>query len=342
MEKVNVADYLPEKSRVLISNQKQLLQQAVSKTGSQYKLAKYMGVYQSTVRSWLLCNSRLTSEKLNTIKKLLEEADVKNIKFETHKRTPVKISAIQISSEFAWFTGIRDGDRDEDKYSVGVGTTDSEIAIEFKNTLLKLFNLEENELYCIVTSPNQELSKTEKENIQETYSKELGLPKEIIRVKPRGKNERNKKYHTAVRYYNKLLKDIISNIENDFAKIIKNSSEQVQGSYVAGLIDSEGTVKDSGRIVIEMRPKSYMQLKLASEILENLKIKYNFVEDKKYNLVRLTIYPNSLILKFCNPVHKRKRAKLYNVLGMGQGFPLQAYLSGGSRGLRRPLRNRNN
>ena len=142
--------------------------------------------------------------------------------------------------------------------------------------------------------------------------------------------------------YNGLLKSIVSNIENNFEEIIKNSSKEVQGSYVAGLIDSEGTVKDSGRIVIEMRPKSHSKLSLASKILENLEINHSLIEDKKYNLIRLTIYPNTFILKFCNPIHKRKKAKLFNALGMGQGFPLQAYLSGGSRGLRRPLRNRSN
>lgn len=309
MEKISIIDYLPEKSRVSLTNQKEIMEKAISKAGNQQNLAKQLNVFQTTISSWMLCKTRINNSALLKIQQLLKENDLKT-KYETHKRTPIKISEIQVSPQFLWFIGVRDGDRDEDKYSVGVGTTDPEIAIEFKNSLLKLFNLEKNKLYCIITSPNQFLTETEKIKIKELYSKELELPEEIIRIKPRGKNERNKRYHIVVRYYNKLMKDIVRNIENDFAEIIKNSSKEIQGAYVAGLIDSEGTVKDSGRIIIEMRPKSYKCLKIASDILENLDIKHKLIEDKKYNLIRLTIYPNPFILKFCKPVLERKRAKL--------------------------------
>jgi hypothetical protein len=77
-----------------------------------------------------------------------------------------------------------------------------------------------------------------------------------------------------------------------------------------------------------MRPKSIEVLKLASQILKNLEINHKLVEDNKYNLVRLTIYPDPKIVKYCNPIHRRKRSILSNTLGMGQGFPSKVYLLG--------------
>ncbi len=309
-EKILLDKYLPANTRISIEEQTRLIERAVKKAETQQKLAEYLCVAQQTIAGWKSGKARLTADKFEKMKQLLNETKIEKVCYETHKRTAIKISEIRVSREFTWFVAIRYGDRDEDEYSVGVGTTDVEIAVEFIRVLGDLFNLQKDGLYCAVTSPKEELSTIEKEEIKKIFSCKLGLPEEVIRVKPRGKQERNKKFHIAVRYYNKLLKSVVSGIENDFNKIIKKSDKEIQGAYISGLIDSEGTVKDSGRVVIEMRPKSYNTLKLASEILENLDIRHSFAEDKKYDLVRLTIYPNPFILKFCRPIHLRKRAKL--------------------------------
>ena len=155
----------------------------------------------------------------------------------------------------------------------------------------------------------------------------FGIQPEIIRVVPKSKKENHKKDYVVIRYYNKLLKTVVKKFEKDFNRIIINSEIQCQINYIKGLIDSDGTIKDSGRIVIEMRPESYEALNLASILLNNLKIYNKFVVDEKYNLIRLTIYPNFNFLNFCEPIHMDKRNKVSTILGRGQGFHDNIYWS---------------
>lgn len=265
------------------------------------------------MNDWKDERSRVTLGLYLRMKNILHEQIPECIPAQTHKRNAIKTSTLEISEKSAWVLGMRDGDRDEDEYSIGIGTSTPEIATEFIKSLESILNLEAKELWCQITVPKNILSPRESKRVRLGYSETLNLPLGTIRVRPRGPTENHRKNHMVIRYYNKLTKTVLQNMDSTFRSKLTCSDLSIQGSYLKGLIDSEGIVKDSGRIVIEMRQKSFDILELAAKISQNLGLRYNLVKDDKHNIARLTIYgPVSTIIEFSEPFHVDKSKKLRN------------------------------
>lgn len=306
----NILDYVPEEARLHIpSGQQKIITAALSRMKSEQKLADYLNVSRGTVNDWKHGRTRITFGPYKKLKSMLNEKMPDYIAVQTHKRKSIKTPAIEISPLLAWVFGLRKGDRDEDEYSVGIGTSDLEIAQTFINAIKHIMRVQPGEFWCMVTAPKDFISPQEKTRIKNIYSRLLDLSPHTIRACSRGRNERHKKYHIIIRYYNRLARILLDNIEQEFNFHLLQYNTAVQAYYLKGLIDSEGTVRDSGKIDIVMRPND--SLELCSKIAKNLKLRYRFVRDEKHNLIILTLYgPASLLVAHCNPVHKMKSEKL--------------------------------
>lgn len=307
---IKITDFLPETTKIFIPfEQGRIVRECIIKFTTEQKLANYLGISRSRVNDWKFERSRINLNYFIKMKEILKEEIPEEFQFQTHKRNSLKISKFEITPKISWLIGIRDGDKDEDEYSIGVGTSDPEIAIEFIEILRSCFKVETNELWCQITIPKYEINGMEKMKTKNEYSKILGIPQEIIRVYPKDKSGKHKKHHITVRYFNKLVKTLFNSFENWFKNNILSFDEYVQGGYVKGLIDSEGTIRDCKRIAIEMRPTPIFQL--TSEILNNLSIENRFYERKNRNLCGIVIYgPLEKVMKFCCPIHKNKRNKI--------------------------------
>ena len=318
MPSLKVSEYLPEKTKVSAPGlQCKVVSLAVRRFGSDQKLADFLNTSRSRINDWKFERTRMDFGSLRKLCRMVGESIPEHVQAESHKRTALKVSEIQVSPELSWFIGIRDGDRDEDAYSLGIGTSDIEIAQEFVRVLCNLFGVKASDLWYQVKVPDR--SRLERGG---DCAAKLGCKANVKVKTPR---ERYKTEHMTVRYLNGAAKALVSNIEVDFERILLGADAYVQGAYVKGLIDSEGTVKESGRIVVVMRRVSMGRLKLASRILENLGMRHNFVDDKKNDLITLTIYPNRKILEFCMPVHRGKSWRLSTALGLEQEFHGNVY-----------------
>ncbi len=309
---LRISDFMPRNVKIFLPNeQRRVLLESVDKFGSEDRLARYIGVSRSRINDWKFERSRIDLGYYIKLKEILSESIDDNFHFQTHKRNGIKISQIKMSKELSWLLGFRQGDRDEDKYSIGIGTSDPEIAIEFIRILRNLIKNGPEELWCQITVPKDKIKSEDVIETKERYSIKLGLPRDNIRVRPRGRTERHKRYHIVIRYYNMLIKRLFINIEREFDRKLQSLEPRTQGQYLKGLIDSEGTIYNSGRIVITMRPSKCLDTAYA--ISKRLVLDSRFYEYPERNFCSLVIYgPASLIMNLCYPVHNGKACKLRN------------------------------
>lgn len=314
-------NFLSPNTKIYIpGEQRRVVKKCVHIFGSEQKLANEIGVSRSRINDWKFERSRIDYGHFLNMKKQLNEDVPESIEFQTHKRSILKISVLEITPELAWVFGFRQGDRDEDIYSIGIGTSDPEIAIEFIRIVTSILNLETKELWCQVSVPKNLVTENEALEVQMKYSKILKIPQETIRVRPRGRTERHKKYHITVRYYNMLIKRLFVKFEKRFIEVLTSLNDKVLGAYVKGLIDSEGCVTPSGAIDIQMRPSNCILI--SSEILKIIGIRHKIHYYPHRDRQTLRIYgPVTRILELCCPIHKKKHHKLLNstqLLRMGQ------------------------
>ena len=176
-----------------------------------------------------------------------------------------------------------------------------------------VFGVSPNELWYQVVLPQNHASETLIRKKRGEFASFFGANRDVIRVRTRGSRERHMKEYVTIRYYNKSFRMAINNVEMDFRASVLNYELDVQGGYLMGLIDSEGTVKHSGRIVIEMRPKSSGIIMTAAKLASSLGLDNSTSKDAKRDVIRLTIYgPASKVIKYCKPIHKAKRNMIIN------------------------------
>ena len=108
-----------------------------------------------------------------------------------------------------------------------------------------------------------------------------------------------------------LIRNLLDRVEGYFEDNISLIDKEITGAYIKGLIDSEGHIYNSGRIVISMRPTPCLEL--ASGILDNIGIKHRIYEYPHFNMNSLTIYgPINQLIELCCPVIERKSNVLLN------------------------------
>jgi len=311
-QEVKISEFLPETTKIYIpKEQGNVIEHCVRKFGSEQKLADHLGISRSRVNDWKFERSRIDFGYYVKMKELLSHKIQSELQFQTHKRSKLKTNKIKLSPEISWLIGIRDGDRDEDEYCVGVGASYPEIIIEFMRILENHFKLKKDEFYCSVTVPKYKINEKDRQETRKKYSRILGLPKDTIRVYPKDKAGKHKLYHVTLRYYNKLVKDFFNNFEEWFKGNVNKFDKYTQCGYVKGLIDSEGTVYDSGRTVIAMKSTAYEILAFTSEILKEMNIRFNLIKCDNFDRSKLTIYgPAYKLLELCCPVHDNKRNKM--------------------------------
>lgn len=309
-QEIKISEFLPETTKIFIpGEQGKVVGNCVREFGSEQNLANHLGISRSRVNDWKFERSRIDFGYFIKMKELLKQKIPREFQFQTHKRNMFKISNFILSPKISWLIGVRDGDRDEDEYCIGVGVSDPEILIEFIEILKEYFKLNKNELHCHITAPKYKITDSEKERVRIKYSSILGIPKDIIRVYAKDKTGKHKKYHITIRYYNKLIKAFFNNFEKWFKNNISKFDNQTQGGYVKGLIDSEGTIRDYKRVAIEMRPSPILQF--LGKVLDNLQLEHKFFEYKKKNVQTIVIYgPHDKLIKLSCPIHNLKRGKL--------------------------------
>ncbi|MBL7169468.1 MAG: hypothetical protein ISS48_00435 [Candidatus Aenigmarchaeota archaeon] len=309
-QEVKIKEFLPETTKIFVpKEQRNVVENCVRGFGSEQNLANHLGISRSRVNDWKFERSRIDMGYFVKMKEMLKEEITAEFQFQTHKRNGLNVCNFEMTPKISWLIGIRDGDRDEDEYCIGVGTSDPEIATEFIEILESVFKLRRNELHCQITVPKYSINEKEKQTTKIEYSRILDLPKNIIRVYPKDKQGKHKRYHITKRYYNKLIKAFFNNFERWFKENITSFDDYVQGGYVKGLIDSEGTVRDYKRVAIEMRPSPIINF--LDKVLDNLKLEHKFFEYKKKNVQTIVIYgPIDKIIKLSCPIHNNKREKL--------------------------------
>ncbi len=322
-------EFLPDESRLdNLNYQKEFIQKLV-RNSTEKEVAKIVGVKRNTVNDWKFGRTRIDFGSFRKLHEVFRVDIPNNLKFQTNKRNELDISNLKVCPELLWLIGVRLGDRNEDDYSIGLGSSDKEMILEFVDCLQSLFKTPKESLWYEIRIPPKLSIKAS--GVRKEFSDFVGIREDKIKVRCSEYTAKYTQPHFIVKHFNTVSKKLFHNMENNLDKLIENCDAKSAGAFVKGLIDSEGGVKESGRIVIAMRPKSKEILLKASEILNSFKIRNNFVDDKKSNLVRLTIYPDAKILEFCNPVCFRKSQRLSTALGRRQGFPDNVNRSGVSR-----------
>jgi hypothetical protein len=185
--------------------------------------------------------------------------------FSTRKGSPLNIQwDLEISKELAWLLGIRMGDRDEDKYTVGIGTSDVENALEFIDCICRVLNLSRDVIYCYVSVPTPKKSD---EEYKSEFAELMQIPIENIHIKSPHASQLHKKIHFTMKIFNSVASTLFKNIDTSVEQILLKSSDDAKFAFIRGIIDSDGNVTKYGSVKIEMSIKNLNKLKIIRNIL---------------------------------------------------------------------------
>ena len=206
---ISASEYIPSRAIVVTDRTKisELLAIAIKRLGNEHDLARTLGISRSKVND--LRHGRIPI-KLGDLVKLcnhlgIEPTNLPIQGFSTRKGNKIKLQWEQeLTSELAWLLGIRLGDKNECAFSVGIGTSDVEIAQAFIEDITNSLRISRAELHCYASVPN--LSKN-----QSTYITELAeilqLPINRIHVQRPHVSQRHKKTHFTVKLFNSIASE---------------------------------------------------------------------------------------------------------------------------------------
>ena len=162
--------------------------------------------------------------------------------------------------------GIRLGDKDEDKYSVGIGTSDNENALEFIDRVCAALNVTRDVIHCYSSIP--EFTKNRNEYEIE-FSQIFQIPEQNIHVKKTYPSQRHKKNHHTIKIFNSVASKLFDELDRNLVLILLKSPAKVKYHFLRGIIDSDGRVRKSGSVEIEMSIKNLHKLKIIQEVLSS-------------------------------------------------------------------------
>jgi DNA-binding Xre family transcriptional regulator/intein/homing endonuclease len=268
-----------------------MIKTAIKKAKNETNLAKFLKISRGKVNT--LRNGRVPI-KLGDLKRLcdflgIEFSSLSIRGFSTRKGSKLNLQSIlEISKEIAWLLGIRMGDRDEDHYTVGIGTSDVENALEFIDCICNVLNLSRDTVHCYASIPNPKKSDNE---YQSEFAEIMQIPPENIHTKPPHVSQRHKKIHFTMKLFNSIASALFKKLDDRLERILIESSDDAKFAFIRGIIDSDGRVRKWGSVEIEMRTKNLKKLKIIRSILRSLNLDTSKLHHRKQrNTISLTIH----------------------------------------------------
>jgi len=290
---ISASEYLPLRAIVVIDRIKisKLLASAIKRSGTEHVLARTLGISRSKVND--LRHGRIPI-KLGDLVKLCNHLGIKptNLSiqgFSTKKGNRINIQWEQkLTSELAWLLGIRLGDKNEGPYSVGIGTSDVEIAQAFIEEITSSLRISCAEIHCYASIPN--LSKN-KSTYRTEFAKIFQLPKNRIHLQSPHASQRHKKTHFTMKLFNSIASEMFNRLDQRLEEILSPSSDDAKYAFVRGVIDSDGRVRPWGSVEIAMRTKNRNKIMIIRSILSLLEMDISKIHHRKHSdMVSLTIY----------------------------------------------------
>jgi hypothetical protein len=291
-EGLDLAEFVADDAFVLIDDCEfqHLLDEAIQKARSEAKLAKSLGISRGRVYDLRMCrvpprirDMKALSEYLGTP---LHSLPINGLS--TRKGGILKINwRVEVTPELAWLLGIRLGDRDEDHYSIGVGTSDIEIAREFVDSCSRIFEPSGNAIHCIASVPEPfHLS-----GLRAQLANTLRISDNNVRLRRPHQTQRHKMLHLSVRMNNSVASNLLRKIDHNLKQILLRSTTAAKCAFVRGVIDSDGRIRESGSVEIEMRAKNTQELETVRETLLSLEMDVSQLHKRiNRDTTSLTIY----------------------------------------------------
>ncbi len=297
---IRVTEYLPLRTIVAIDRTKisGLVASALKNTGNEYNLARTLELSRSKVND--LRHGRVPI-KLGDLIKLCDHLGIEpnNLPiqgFSTRKGNKINIQwELELTSELGWLLGIRLGDKNEDAFSVGIGTSDVEIAQVFIEHIASSLKISRAELHCYASVPKISKNKSE---YRTEFAEIFQLPTDKIHVQSPHISQRHKKTHFTLKLFNSIASEMFKRLDQRLEEILSESSDDAKYAFIRGIIDSDGRVRPSGSVEIAMRTKNLNKIKIIRTILSLLEMDISKLHHRKRSdMVSLTIYATTKNIK---------------------------------------------